>query len=135
MSKKKRVEVVAAVIEFGKLILCMQRGKNKYDYISYKWEFPGGKIEAGETEEQALTREIQEEIQVEIRVREKLLTVNYEYPDFSLFMHTYRCNVDTTDVCLTEHIAFEWVEPTHLHVFDWAAADIPIVEKLTNGSV
>jgi 8-oxo-dGTP diphosphatase len=135
VSEKKQIEVVAAVIEFDSQILCVQRGENKYDYISCKWEFPGGKIEDGETEAQALTREIQEELQVKIRVGEKLVIVNHEYPDFTLCMHAYRCTVDTSTVHLTEHIAFEWVGLSHLQAFDWAAADVPIVEKLTNGSV
>ena len=135
MSEKKRIEVVAAVIEFDDQILCVQRGENKYDYISYKWEFPGGKIEDGETEEQALAREIQEELHVKIRVGEKLVTVNREYLDFTLCVHAYRCTVDTPTVYLTEHIAFNWIGPSHLQAFDWAAADVPIVEKLTNGSV
>ena len=135
MLEKKRIEVVAAVIEFGDQILCVQRGENKYDYISCKWEFPGGKIEPGETEDQALTREIQEELHVKIRVGKKLVAINHEYPDFILCMHAYRCTVDTPTVKLTEHIAFNWVELPDLQAFDWAAADIPIVEKLTNGSV
>lgn len=135
MSEKKQIEVVAAVIEFDSKILCVQRGENKYNYISCKWEFPGGKIENNETEEQALTREIQEELHVKIQVGKKLVTVNHEYPDFILCMHAYRCTVDTPAVHLTEHIAFDWVELSHLQAFDWAAADVPIVEKLTSGSI
>jgi 8-oxo-dGTP diphosphatase len=135
MPKKKQIEVVAAVIEFDGQILCVQRGENKYDYISCKWEFPGGKIECGETKDKALAREIQEELHVKIQVKDKLVTVNHQYPDFFLCMHAYRCTVDSPTVYLTEHIAFDWVGLSHLQDFDWAAADLPIVEKLTNGSV
>ena len=73
--------------KFDGQILCVQRGENKYDYISCKWEFPGGKIESDETEEQALIREIQAELQVKIRLGEKLVIVNHEYPDFTLCRH------------------------------------------------
>jgi len=132
---KRRIEVVAAVIEFDSQILCVQRGENKYDYISCKWEFPGGKIEPGETEERALAREIQEELQIQIQVGDKLITVNHEYPHFILCMHAYQCTVNTPIVHLTEHIAFNWVELPQLQAFDWAAADVPIVEKLIHGSV
>ena len=88
----KKVTVVAAVIQDHDNFLCVQRGPNKYPYISKKWEFPGGKIEANETEQEALIRELKEELHLDLTVNEKLITVNHDYNDFSLTMHTYLCS-------------------------------------------
>lgn len=130
MKIKKQVEVVAAVIEADGRILCVQRGDHKYAYIAGKWEFPGGKLEPGESGPQALAREIREELHMDIRVGDKLLTVDHEYPDFALRMHAYRCCGEADALRLTEHVAFAWAVPTQLPKFDWAAADWPIVEVL-----
>ena len=89
LSPMKRIEVVAAVIQHQNKILAVQRGPAKYAYISEKWEFPGGKMEADETEEQTIIREIREELDMQIEVKSKLLTVEHPYPDFHLTMHTY----------------------------------------------
>lgn len=128
--KKREIQVVAAVIEFGGEILCVQRGANKFDYIAFKWEFPGGKIESGESESEALSREISEELELKVEVREKLMTVNHEYPDFHLIMHAYHCGAPDKNLSLTEHIAQKWKSKTDLGDLDWAAADIPIVKQL-----
>jgi len=130
MLKIKKIEVVAAIIRFENKFLCVQRGKGKYDYISFKYEFPGGKIEPGESLDQALKREIKEELQYNIHVKEKFLTVEYRYPDFQLKMHSYLCSAVDTNFTLTEHINYHWLEINQLDDLDWAAADIPIVEKL-----
>ena len=130
----KKIEVVAAIIHFKNEILCVQRPKNKYNYISEKFEFPGGKIEAGETKEEALKRELQEELNITVVIKSFFSTVVHQYPDFELTMHSYICQVKTKELILNEHIALEWLTLKDLKKLDWAAADIPIVNKLvTNG--
>ena len=129
-NQKKKVEVVAAVIIHNQKILCVQRGENKYDYISKKFEFPGGKIEAGETKEQTIKREIKEELHMEISTGDELVTVEHEYPDFYLTMYSFICTCNDPTVKLTEHIDFKWLETSELEGLDWAAADVPIVEQL-----
>ena len=130
----KKIEVVAAIIYFGNEILCLQRPKNKYDYISEKFEFPGGKIEDGETNEEALRRELLEELNISVKIKSFFLTVVFQYPDFELTMYSFICEVKTKELTLNEHIALEWLTLEYLEKLDWAAADVPIVNKLvTNG--
>jgi 8-oxo-dGTP diphosphatase len=126
----KKVEVVAAVIFHNNKILCVQRGDNKYNYIAFKYEFPGGKVESGETNEGALKREILEELNLKISIDSQYLTVNHEYPDFILTMHSFICSCSNPRLELSEHVAFKWLDKTELKRLDWAAADVPIVEKL-----
>jgi len=126
----KKIEVVAAVIFYNEKILCVQRGENKYNYISFKYEFPGGKVEEGETNEEAIKREILEELYLPISIDSKYITVNHEYPDFILVMHSFICSCNTPELQLTEHINYKWLDKTELRRLDWAAADIPIVDKL-----
>lgn len=126
----KKIEVVAAIIFYKDEILCVQRPKNKLVYISEKFEFPGGKIEQGETKEEALKRELIEELNVETDIKSFFTTVVHEYPDFELTMHSYICEVKTKELTLNEHIAQEWLSLDELNKLDWAAADIPIVNKL-----
>jgi 8-oxo-dGTP diphosphatase len=126
----KHHEVVAAIIQRGDEFLCLQRGPSKYDYISEKWEFPGGKIEAGETREEALQREIQEELGIDIQVTSSLLTVEHTYPDFHITMHGLLCTALNNELTLHEHIAYAWLTARELNTLDWAAADLPIVAKL-----
>ena len=128
--EKKKVEVVAAIIKHNDKILCVQRGENKLDYISKKYEFPGGKIEEGETREQTVVREIQEELKMDISTNEDFLTVEHEYPDFFLTMHSFICSCENPTVHLTEHIDYKWLSISEMEALDWAAADIPIVDKL-----
>lgn len=126
----KKVEVVAAVIFHNNKILCVQRGDNKYNYIAFKYEFPGGKVESGESNEAAIKREILEELSLEISIDSQFLTVNHEYPDFILTMHSFICSCDNPSIELSEHIDFKWLDKTELKTLDWAAADVPIVDKL-----
>jgi len=128
----KHIEVVAAIIIFSNKILCVQRNKHKYDYISNKFEFPGGKIEIGETNEVALKREIYEELEMNISIQKLFLTVNHKYPDFKLTMHSFICSCENMDLNLTEHIDFKWLTRDQLETLDWAAADILIVDKIIN---
>ncbi len=126
----KHLNVVAAVIKNENKYWCMQRNESKYDYISYKYEFPGGKIEIDEDEISALKREIKEELDIEISVGEKLTTVNHTYKDFSISMHCYLCEPNNIGIKLKEHISLQWLEKGKLESLDWAAADIPILKLI-----
>ncbi|NRT12358.1 (deoxy)nucleoside triphosphate pyrophosphohydrolase [Flavobacterium sp. 14A] len=126
----KKVEVVAAIIYYADKILCVQRPKNKLSYISEKFEFPGGKIEEGETQKEALKRELVEELNIDTKIKSLFLTTVHQYPDFELTMHSYICEVKSKELILNEHISKEWLNLSELKKLDWAAADIPIVEKL-----
>lgn len=128
--EKKKIEVVAAIIYFKDEILCVQRPVSKLSYISEKFEFPGGKIEKGESKIDALKREIIEELNITLNIKSFFMTVLHEYPDFELTMHSYLCEVDTKEIVLNEHISLEWLNIKDLKKLDWAAADIPIVNKL-----
>ena len=126
----KKIEVVAAIIQHDGKTLCVQRGPSKFDYIHHKFEFPGGKVEQGETGEQAITRELQEELHLYINKADYFMTVEHTYPDFHITMHAYICSVENRDIVLTEHIDAKWLSLDELPELDWAAADIPFVEKL-----
>ncbi len=132
---KKHYVVAAAIITHGDKILCVQRNKSKFDYISYKYEFPGGKLEEGESGEEAIVREIQEELNMAITVDQMFLTVEHEYPDFSLTMHSFLCKAGSCQLELKEHIDSKWLAINELEGLDWAAADIPIVDKLITSNV
>ncbi len=128
----KRIEVVAGIVFFQNQILCVQRPKNKLLYISEKYEFPGGKVEQGETKEEALHRELMEELNLSTKIKSFFLTVIHEYPDFELTMHSFMCEVDSKNLTLHEHIDQKWLTINELTSLDWAAADIPIVDKLVS---
>lgn len=126
----KHIKVVAAVVKNENHYLCVQRNFNKYDYISYKYEFPGGKVELNESNEDALIREIQEELNLEIQIEKHIITVEHTYPDFRISMYTYLCNSINRDLTLNEHIDYKWLKKEELNSLDWAAADLPIVDFL-----
>lgn len=132
----KLVSAVAAVIHNESKILCVQRGFNKYEYINQKWEFPGGKIEPNETAEDAICREILEELRLEVRVEMELINIVHQYPDFLLRMQVYSCSLISNKgepvVVLSEHLDYKWLSPRSQQFLslDWAAADIPIVKLL-----
>jgi 8-oxo-dGTP diphosphatase len=128
----KQIEVVAGIIFYEDEILCVQRAKNKLQYISEKFEFPGGKIEQGETQKEALKRELLEELNISANIKSFYFTVVHEYPDFELTMHSYICEIDTKNITLNEHISLQWLNLNELQNLDWAAADIPIVNKLVS---
>jgi len=128
----KKIEVVAAVIFYHEYILCVQRPKNKLHYISEKFEFPGGKLEESETKEEALHRELSEELNISVDIKSFFLTVVHEYPDFELTMHSFLCEVDSQELTLNEHLDHKWLKVDELKTLDWAAADIPIVDKLVS---
>lgn len=126
----KKIEVVAGIIFCDEHILCVQRPKSKLLYISEKFEFPGGKIEEGETNRDALRRELLEELNILTEIKSFYLTVVHQYPDFELTMHSYICDVKSKELTLNEHIDQKWLTIDELNQLDWAAADIPIVNKL-----
>lgn len=130
MTQMKSIEVVAAVIVHEAQFLCVQRGDGNFDYISRKWEFPGGKVESDESLEEAVRREIQEELMTEITGCDYLMTVEHQYPDFFLMMHSFICRASSKEIVLTEHVDSKWLAPAEMPVLDWAEADIPIVQKL-----
>ena len=124
------VEVVAAIIYQDNQIFATQRG---YGDFKGGWEFPGGKVELGETPEAALVREIREELAVEISVGELLTTVEYDYPNFHLTMHCYLCQLTGGELRLLEHQAARWLGKGELYSVEWLPADvgvIPLVETV-----
>lgn len=126
----KSVEVVAAIIIKDEKILAVQKGKAKYDYVSYKWEFPGGKVEVSESLEQAIEREIYEELNIKITPQKLLITMKHQYPDFYLIMHCFICDYHSGELQLNEHVALKWLSNKELSSLDWAQADIPVVQVL-----
>jgi len=126
---RKHIEVVAAIIQKGNAILATQRG---YGDLKDGWEFPGGKIEPGEAHDEALIREIKEELQANINVGERLITVNYNgYEKFDLTMYCYLCTLtEDSHVTLLEHEAAKWLTKETLYSVDWLPADIEAVDAL-----
>lgn len=129
MNPLKKINVVGAILVENGKVLCAQRGEGKS--LAYLWEFPGGKIETGETPQEALIRELQEELLIEVEVQsEKFDETSYQY-DFGLVnLTTFICFLKSGTPQLTEHIAVDWLAPKELNKLKWASADIPAVEKL-----
>ncbi|MCR4673537.1 MAG: (deoxy)nucleoside triphosphate pyrophosphohydrolase [Lachnospiraceae bacterium] len=128
----KTIRVVAAIIkavnENGEpIIFATQRG---YGEFKDGWEFPGGKIEEGETPEEALTREIKEELDTEINVGDLIDTIEYDYPTFHLSMDCFWAEVVSGDLVLREHEAAKWLTKEKLDSVDWLPADITLIEKI-----
>ena len=125
----KQIEVVAAVIMAESKIFATQRG---YGDFKDKWEFPGGKMEPGETPDQTLVREIREELAARIAVDRFVCTVEHDYPSFHLTMHCYLCHVESGDLRLLEHEAARWLDLANLESVDWLPADLKILPALKN---
>ena len=123
----KQIEVVAAVIRKGDKIFATQRGYGEWQDW---WEFPGGKMEVGETPEEALKREIREELSAEISVGELLTTVEYDYPKFHLTMHCFLCTLVGEALHLNEHEAARWLTKEELDTVKWLPADEIVIDKM-----
>ena len=123
----KKIEVVAAIIRKGDKIFATQRG---YGDFKDWWEFPGGKMEVGESPEEALMREILEELSTEISVDEYICTVEYEYPKFHLTMHCYFCSLISEALHLNEHEAARWLAKDELDRVKWLPADVLVVNEI-----
>lgn len=123
----KKIEVVAAIIQRDGAYFATQRGYGEFEGM---WEFPGGKIELGETHEMALKREIQEELGVDISIEELLCTTNYDYPSFHLTMHCYLCSIAAGKIELREHKSARWLTTETLDSVEWLPADKDAVELI-----
>ena len=123
----KTIEVVAAIIIRNNEVFATQRG-----YGDWKgwWEFPGGKIESGECQQEALKREIREELDAEIAVGDLLDTVEWDYPTFHLTMHCYVCSLESENICLKEHESSAWLDKETLDSVQWLPADLALLPKI-----
>lgn len=125
----KTVKVVAAIIINNNRVFATQRG---YGEFKDGWEFPGGKIEPGEMPQEALVREIKEELDTEIEVKDYLETVEYDYPEFHLSMDCFFCEIKSGDLVLKEHEAAKWLTAETLDSVDWLPADKEVIEEIRN---
>ena len=126
-TERKTIRVVAAIIRDGDKIFATQRGHGEF---KGGWEFPGGKIEAGETPEEALVREVKEELDTEIKVGELVETVEYDYPTFHLSMDCFWAEVVSGDLVLKEHEAAKWLMRDELGSVEWLPADIMLIDNV-----
>ena len=127
MNEIKTIRVVAAIIIKNGEVFATQRG---YGDFKGGWEFPGGKIDAGETPEEALIREIKEELDTEVEVIELLDTVEYDYPNFHLSMDCFICNIKSGELVLKEHEAAQWLTKEILDSVNWLPADLGLIDKI-----
>ena len=123
----KVIKVVAAIIQRDGAYFATQRGYGEFEGM---WEFPGGKIEPGESREVALKREIQEEFGADIVIEKFLCTTNYDYPSFHLTMHCYLCNIASGEIELREHKSARWLTAETLDSVEWLPADKEVIDKL-----
>lgn len=124
----KTIKVVAAIIKKENQIMIAQRIKGEF---AGQWEFPGGKIEVGETAQEALKREIMEEMELEINVEDFLITAEYDYSSFHLSMDCFICSLESNDIHLHDHIAIQWIDlDTDIKNINWVPADVQVIEAV-----
>ena len=123
----KKIEVVAAIIQREGAYFATQRGYGEFEGM---WEFPGGKIEPGESRESALKREIQEELGIDITIDNYLCTTDYDYPSFHLTMHCYLCSIVSGEIELREHKSARWLTADLLNSVEWLPADMDVIKQL-----
>lgn len=124
---KKHIQVACAIIECGGLVLAARRSAAMS--LPLKWEFPGGKIDPGETPEECLKRELMEEMGICIRIGKRLPACTHHYRSFSITLHPFRCEIESGDIVLHEHAAISWLPPDKLLTLDWAEADLPVISS------
>src|SRR5574337_74600 len=124
---KKTIRVTCAIIERNGRVLATQRSARMA--MPLKWEFPGGKIDPGETPVECLMREVQEELGIEIEVGEPLTPATHSYPDFRVTLYPFICRISSGEIILHEHAALAWLRPHELQKLDWAEADLPILQE------
>lgn len=122
------LQVCCAIIQKEDKFLICQRSETMK--LALKWEFPGGKLQIGESKQQGLKREIKEELGVEIKILNQLSMVEHHYSDFSINLYPFLCYIHTGDLKIIEHAQAQWVTIDNLKLYNWAAADLPIVEEL-----
>jgi 8-oxo-dGTP diphosphatase len=124
---KRHLHVACAIIEQNGTVLTAQRSAAMS--LPLKWEFPGGKIEAGETAEECLIRELREELGVSVFIGSALSPATHSYPDFTVTLYPFTCRLTGGTVSMYEHHALKWVEPQQMSDLDWAAADLPVIRE------
>ena len=124
----KPITVVCAIIVHDNKILAVQRGKNMS--LPLKWEFPGGKIEANESEQDCIKREIREELNIEIEVKNRLTPSYFEYPNITIELIPYLAQYLSGEIVLAEHKGYQFLSTSELNNLDWAQADLPILKEL-----
>ena len=126
---KKLVAVAAALIFEGGKVFATKRGKYKYEYLAHKYEFPGGKIEKGESGEDCVKRELKEELCMDVKVGGLFAVERFEYPDFIVELHLYECE-RLSDFTLLEHENYAWFLPCEIEPSNWAPADAEILQSI-----
>ena len=129
MSEKKRIRVVGGLLFQNGKVFATKRGDSPYPYVAHKYEFPGGKIEDGESEQSALERELKEELDMQVKVGSLYARHTFEYPDFVIDLCVYECE-PLSGFCLKEHESYAWIAPKDLNEKEWAPADADILGSI-----